>query len=585
MAGRQYRRQLATILSIDAVGFSQLMGIDDEEALDAFSERAGLISSECEKFGGRMFGQAGDSLMAEFGNPVEAVRAALSFQEQVSALNAGAGDLRRMPFRVGINTGDVIVEDDLLFGHDVNIAARLQEQARPDGVVVSLSTWEHVNGRIGVEFTDLGAFTLKNIREPVRAFRVRKPGEGSDIALVARQASHLASQKGGPPSVAILTFINATGEEDLDYLGDAISEDLILGLSNMRWLPVIAGSSSRQFDGRYMAPAAAGQALGARYVVSGRMTCADETLRLTITLEESGNGRIVWSRRFDKPLATARDLQGAVGEELVSILGNEVDRAEQVRTFQIPWEAMGIWQLVARGRFHMARRTRADTALALDYFNQAYRQDPNAATVLNELAWWHFWQGFVSMDASHFNQVVELAHKALFMDSQDARPHAHLGATAIMTAKPEEARGHLETALRINPSFAFASSGLGSVMSLLGDAEKAVPLLRNAERLSPFDLYQFHNQGELAAAYTALGKWEKASEVAGKSLALSPGYWYARVLKTGALVRLGRIDEAREQRAILFERYPDFTPERVSWIPFRDRSVTTAIIANFEAAK
>ncbi|MCB1381787.1 MAG: adenylate/guanylate cyclase domain-containing protein [Notoacmeibacter sp.] len=587
MAEGQFRRQFATILSIDAVGFSQLMGMNDEEALGAFRERAGLIMRECETAGGRMFGMAGDSLMAEFGNPADAVRAALAFQHALETLNAEAPETRRMPFRVGINTGDVIVEGDRLFGHDVNIAARLQEKADPHGVVVSATTWQHVNGRLAAEFVELGTFALKNMREPIRAFQALRPGESRKTQVSnggAKAAGATGTVPPQQPSVAILPFANQIGDGDLDYLGEAISEDIILGLSNMRWLPVISGASSRQFIDGELAPSAAGRSLGARYVVSGRLTRAAESLRLAVTMEESANGRVIWSRRFDRPESQARELQDAAGIELVAILGGEVDRAEQARTFQIPWEDLQTWQLLARGRFHMARRTSADTALALDFFTRAHERDPNASTVLSELAWWHFWQGFVSLEPHHFEKTTAYAHKALFMDSQDARPHAYLGATAVMSLKPEEGRAHLENALRINPSFAFASSCLGSVRSLLGDPAAAIPMFRDAERLSPFDLYQFHNQGELAAAHTALGNWEEASAMADKSLALSPGYWYARALKTGALVRLGRMQEAREQRAILFERYPNFNTERIAWIPFRDRSVTKTIIENFEAA-
>ncbi|MCB1419454.1 MAG: adenylate/guanylate cyclase domain-containing protein, partial [Notoacmeibacter sp.] len=411
MAERQFRRQFATILSIDAVGFSQLMGMNDEEALDAFRERAGLITRECENAGGRMFGIAGDSLMAEFGNPVDAVRAALAFQQALEALNAKAPDTRRMPFRVGINTGDVIVEDDRLFGHDVNIAARLQEKAQPHGVVVSATTWQHVNGRLAVDFLELGTFSLKNMREPVRAYQARRPGEAgqSDPASQPTQVAPAGASAAQQPSVAILPFANQTGDRDLDYLGDAIAEDIILGLSNMRWLPVISGASSRQFVDGELVPSAVGRSLGARYVVSGRLTRAADMLRLAVTMEESTNGRVIWSRRFDRPESQARELHDAAGVELVAILGGEVDRAEQARTFQIPWEDLQTWQLLARGRFHMSRRTSADTTLALDFFNRAYARDPNSSTVLSELAWWHFWQGFVSLEPHHFGKTIEFA--------------------------------------------------------------------------------------------------------------------------------------------------------------------------------
>ena len=576
MGDRQYTRQMATVLSIDAVAYSRLMAEDDENALEVFRERAALITETCEHHGGRMFGNAGDSLMAEFGNPVDAVRAAIDFQGRLEDLNAAAADARRMAFRVGINTGDVIVDGELLFGHDVNIAARLQERAPENGVVISQTTFIQVAGKTGFEMASLGSQTLKNIREAVPAYAVARPGgnlSGSIVAAVIRPSPG----SDGPPAATVLPFRNMTDDDDLDYLGDALAEDLIFGLSNLRWLPVISHASSQQFDADDVSPHDAALSLGARYVVSGKLTRAAGTLRLMVQLEDAQTRRLLLSRRFERSADLVRELQDAAGTELVSILSGELDRAEQRRTFQLPWEDLATWQLVARGRFHMGRRTSADTRRAHDYFLRAHELEPASSNVLSELAWWHFWQGFVSLKQEHFDKVIDLCQQALFMDSQDARPHAFLGATDIMLRRPEKARNHLATAMHINPSFAFAASGYGSTLSLLGEHRAGLEWLYKAERLSPFDIYQFHNLGEVAAAHFALGEYGDVVEQAQRSLSLSPGYWYARMLLVGALGRLDRLDEAREHRAILFDRYPGFTPAKAEWLPFADRAVNTAM--------
>ena len=177
MADRQYSRQLATIVSIDAVGFSRLMGIDDEGALVTFEERRNVIADSCASFGGRTFGAAGDSVMAEFGNPIEALRAAFDFQARIGELNEPLPEDRRMRFRAGINTGDVIVHDDNLYGDDVNIAARIQEFAPRDGLAISETTWHHVKDKTTAAFTDLGTFALKNIALPVRVFIAERDSE------------------------------------------------------------------------------------------------------------------------------------------------------------------------------------------------------------------------------------------------------------------------------------------------------------------------------------------------------------------------------------------------------------------------
>ncbi|CCV06921.1 TPR repeat-containing protein [Mesorhizobium metallidurans STM 2683] len=589
MAERNYTRQLATIISIDAVGFSRLMGLDDESAVAAFEERRDIIADSCSTFGGRTFGDAGDSIMAEFGNPIEALRAAFDFQGRIVTLNSSVDEAMRMPFRVGINTGDVIVREDRLYGDDVNIAARIQEFAPHDGLAVSETTWHHVKDKTAAEFIDLGEFMLKNIALPVRVLIAGRISNGSSpsafvAAMPPVNGQHKQSPK-GPPAIAVLPFQGAGGERDVGYMADGIAEDIIYGLSNTRWLSVIAKSSSFQFRDDTLGTRVIGNALGARYIVSGTLMRNGGQIRLNTSLADVSNGRLVWSQRFDRDLVDIFSLRDQIGAEIVSILDKEVDRAEQVRTFQVPWESLETWQLVRRGRWHMNRRTRGDTEIALDFFEKAHREDPNSSAVLNELAWWYFWRAWLRFgDNDDLNKVEQYARKALLMDSLDARPHAHLGVIDIMRGRPRAAVDHLEEAIHINPSFAFARSAMGSARLLLGDAAGAIPFFLDTERLSPFDLYRFHNLGELAAAYSFVEDWPSVIATADRSLNLSPGYFYARFLKIGALMRGGREEEARREMAVFATRHPDFSEQRVRWIPFADKAANEFLIGNFEMA-
>ncbi|AZO23814.1 adenylate/guanylate cyclase domain-containing protein [Mesorhizobium sp. M1E.F.Ca.ET.045.02.1.1] len=590
MAERNYTRQLATIISIDAVGFSRLMGIDDELAVAAFEERRDIITDSCGAFGGRTFGVAGDSIMAEFGNPIEALRAAFDFQDRIMALNASAAEEMRMPFRAGINTGDVIVREGRLYGDDVNIAARLQEFAPHDGLAISETTWHHVKDKTAANFTDLGEFMLKNIALPVRVLIAGRDGNGAamaaPLAAIPTAPGHYKPVAKGPPAIAVLPFQGDGSEPDVEYMADGIAEDIIYGLSNTRWLSVIAKGSSFQFRDDSLGTRLIGNALGARYIVSGTLARHNGQIRLNASLTDTSNGRLVWSQRFDRDLVDIFSLRDQIGSEIVSILDKEVDRAEQVRTFQVPWESLETWQLVRRGRWHMNRRTRSDTEIALEFFDKAYQEDPNSSAVLNELAWWYFWRAWLRFgDSDDLDKVEALARKALLMDSLDARPHAYLGAADIMRGQPASAAEHLAEAIHINPSFAFARSAMGSARLLLGDAAGAIPFFLDTERLSPFDLYRFHNLGELAAAYCFVEDWPAAIAVADRSLNLSPGYFYARFLKIGALMRSGRRDEAKRELAIFATRHPDFSEQRIRWIPFVDAAKNNFLIANFDQAK
>ncbi|MBZ9885998.1 adenylate/guanylate cyclase domain-containing protein [Mesorhizobium sp. CA10] len=590
MAERNYTRQLATIISIDAVGFSRLMGIDDELAVAAFEERRDIIADSCGAFGGRTFGDAGDSIMAEFGNPIEALRAAFDFQARIVALNAAVAEDMRMPFRAGINTGDVIVREGRLYGDDVNIAARLQEFAPHDGVAISATTWHHVKDKTAAVFTDLGEFSLKNIALPVRVLIAGRGGNGpaatASFASIPATPGHSRPIAKGPPAIAVLPFQGNGSEPDVGYMADGIAEDIIYGLSNTRWLSVIAKGSSFQFRDDSLGTRLIGNALGARYIVSGTLARSNRQIRLNTSLTDTSNGRLVWSQRFDRDLVDIFSLRDQIGSEIVSILDKEVDRAEQARTFQVPWESLETWQLVRRGRWHMNRRTRRDTEIALDFFDKAYQEDPNSSAVLNELAWWYFWRAWLRFgDSDDLEKVETLARKALLMDSLDARPHAYLGAADIMRGQPALAAEHLAEAIHINPSFAFARSAMGSAHLLLGDATSAIPFFLDTDRLSPFDLYRFHNLGELAAAYCFVEDWQAAIATAERSLNLSPGYFYARFLKIGALMRSGRRDEAAHELAIFMTRHPDFSEQRIRWIPFVDPAKNNFLIGNFDRAK
>lgn len=582
MAERSYTRHVATIVSIDAAGFSRLMGINDELAVAAFEARRAIILESCGAAGGRVFGVAGDSIMAEFGVPIDALRAGFDFQEKIAALNASVPESMHMPFRVGINTGNVIVRNDSLYGDDVNIAARIQELAPDGGLAISETTWHHVKERSPTRFSDIGEQTLKNIALPVRVFIAARDIKESGRAAVSRKRGAFPTV---PPAIAILPFLNKTGDPDFDYMADGIAEDVIQGLSNTRWLPVIAKNSSFQFRDKSLGTRMIGSALGARYVVDGRLFRVDGQLALAVTLTDAVNERLLWSRGFRQTPAEIVSLHSEIAGVVVATLEKEVERVEQARTFQIPWESLETWQLIRRGRWHMQRRTRADTALALKCFENAQAKEPNSSAVLNELAWWYFWRAWLrSGESEGLDKVVDYSRRSLLMDSQDARPHAHLAAVAIMRGQPGAALEHLREALEINPSFAFAHSGMGSAHLLLAEAEAAIPCFLTAARLSPFDTYGFHNFAELAAAYCFTSQWDDAITTANHSLNLSPRYFYARFLKIGSLARSGRTEEARQELRIFKKLHPNFSKERIDWIPFTKKSASAFLMENFENA-
>lgn len=586
MADGRFTRQLATIVSIDAVGFSRLIGQDADAAVAAFEERLALIQGTCHAFGGTSFGAAGDSAMIEFGEPANALLAALEFQDRIAALNQQRAKASRMSFRAGINTGDVIVRDDKRYGDDVNIAARLQEIAPQGGVMISETTWHHVRSVSMARFVAIGEQRFKNILYPVRAYSVRRPEQHAQgEAPAAFTAPHVALPS-GPPAIAVLAFQTAPGDGELEAVAEGLSDDIIIGLSNARWLPVIARHSSFRFRGEQVGVIATGLALGARYVVSGTLARVGCEIRVRAVLDDVVAGRTIWAGRFDQPMSGLLAIEDQIGAELADVLAKEVDRVEQRHSYQVAWESLESWQLVRRGRWHMSRLTREDTDVALDLFERALLQDPRSTAALNELSWWFFWRAWVRFGPKHdyrsdMEEVASYARRALEIDALDARPHCHLGVREIMLGRPAKALPHLEQALRLNPSHSFAHSASGTSHLLLGRAAHAIPFLSEAERLNPFGLYGFHNVGEIAAARCFVGDWDGAIEAASRSLALSPSYWYARFIRIGALHRAGRTIEALSELATFRARHPRFDVDNVLLVPFADKAMNALLIGNY----
>ncbi len=591
MADVQFTRQLATIISVDAVGFSRAIGRNADAAVSAFEERAAIIREICRTYGGEIFGAAGDSFMAEFGLPAQALLAALAFQKRIVELNAAAPERVRMAFRVGINTGDVIVRDASRYGDDVNIAARLQESAPESGIVISQTTFNHIQRLSIARCSDTGEKRFKNILYPVRSYLVlspeaRAPQAEEETPVPPRAFAGLPS---GPPAVAVLPFRASGPGPEAEAMADGLADDIIIGLSNVRWLPVISRSSSFQFRDAAQA-ATAGLALGARYVVSGTISLVGRSIRVKAMLEDAVEASTVWAGSFDADVEGIPSIPDEIGGEIVVALAKEVDRVEQERSFRLPVETMDTWQLIRRGRWHMGRRSHDDTEIALGFFERALDRSPNSTSALNELAWWYFWRSWLHFGAPHdyeadLVQVVAYARKAQAIDPRDARPHCYLGIADIMRGRPGSALKHLDLALAINPSFSFAHSAKGSAHNLLGEAAKAIPSHLQAEKLSPFDLYRFHNLGELAAAYAFVDDFDASADAARASLELSPGYWYSGLIRVGSLFRAGREAEAAAQLAAFRLRHPGFRMRRAELVPYVDPKLNRFLIGNFQAAE
>src|SRR5690348_6951769 len=299
--GARTARRLAAIIAADVVGYSRLMGTDEEGTLAALkSHRRELTDPLIAQHQGRIVKTTGDGLLIEFGSIVDAVRCAVVIQLGMKERNAGIEESRRIRFRVGINVGDVIIYEGDIFGDGVNVAARLEGLAEPGEICVSATVREHVGEKLPIGFADLGAHTVKNIARPVHVYRIETHVTRETAA--SDQTAPAALALPDRPSIAVLPFANLSGNAEQDYFADGMVEDIITGLARIKWLFVIARNSSFAYKGRAVDVKQAGRELGVRYVLEGSVRRAGDRMRVTGQLIEAESGRHVWVERYDRTL-------------------------------------------------------------------------------------------------------------------------------------------------------------------------------------------------------------------------------------------------------------------------------------------
>ncbi len=590
MSGQQYKRQLATIISIDVVSYSRLMGEDEENTLDQLTSHRRTVAETVDRYGGRVFGVAGDSQMAEFTSPIDAVRCAVDFQTAISIYNKSVVSNHRMQLRVGINIGDVIVENGDLFGDDVNISARLQENARPGGVAISQTVYSHVNGKTNLVFEDAGPQFFKNIEVPVQLIHILRDGDeeangnsvGAQTPIVAIPSVPGLSDR---PALAVLPFEDHGSSGDSQYIADGLSEDISIGLAKMRWFPVISRNSTIMFRGKPVDEMTIGRTLGARYLLEGSVKLHGREIRVTAQLINAEAGVNIWTNTYQYPLESIFELQDEIVLNIISVLGNQIDQAEQSRSYAKSYEKLDTWDLVKRGLWHQSRLTREDASKAHELYSDALERDPNSVEALVQMAWWNFWHVWTQQkDEDKLFEMEKHARWAMHMDRMDARPHMLIGISLLMRREADQARIPLKEAIRLNPSLSMAHACIGTTYILAGRGEKAIPPLKTAMRLNPVDLNSFHTLGELAIAHFMTGKLRDCLNYSSESLSLRPGYWYARLTRIAALVKTGAQEAAVNEANILTAQNPHFSATDIRWLPFVDTSWIDKLINGLEQA-
>jgi adenylate cyclase len=452
-AGRgRVERRLAAILAADVAGYSRLISADEGGTLERLRAlRRELLDPKIAEHKGRLVKTTGDGLLVEFGSVVDALRCAVEVQREVNERNTRVLPDRRIELRIGINVGDVVVEDGDIFGDGVNVAARLEGLAESGGICVAARVQEDAAGKLDLAFDDLGEQQLKNIARPVRAYRVvteaRPPAKPQASAGPALDK----------PSIAVLPFQNLRGDPEQEYFADGIVEDIITALSRVGWFFVIARNSSFTYKGKTVDIKQVGRELGVRYVLEGSIRKAANRVRITGQLIEAVTGHHIWADRFEGALGDIFDLQDRITESVVGAITPSLRRAEISRAYAKPTDSLDAYDLYLRAleRHYTRQPSASDTAVAL--LERAIQIDPDyalARALLGDVYAWRYAAGWGDQEAERAS-AIKLAREAIASNRDDPdtlRYAAH--AISYFAHEYEVALSTLDRALRLNPNSA-----------------------------------------------------------------------------------------------------------------------------------
>ncbi len=534
-------RRLAAILAADVVGFSRLMEENEAATLSILkSRRRDILSPLVKRHKGRIFKIAGDGVLVEFASPVNAVQCAIELQAAMAGANESTSPDRRIVLRVGINLGDVMVEGHDLYGDGVNIAARIETLAEPGGILVSVNVFDYVTRKIDAEFHDLGFYTLKNISSPVRLYRVGEPVGPAGFAK-----SPPANVK---PSIAVLPFQNISGEADQDYFADGMAEDIITGLSRIRWLTVIARNSTFIYKDKPIDIRRIGRELNVRYVLEGSVRKAGERLRITTQLIDAESGVHLWAERFDNLITDIFELQDLITASTVAAIEPSVKKAEIERVKRKRPENLGAYDLYLRALSRMYEVTPESRFAALDFVEKALQLEPDYAEAHGVAAWCYFARYLWDAKPPHTDRDSALrhAHAVLRLRTEDATTLAHAAiALALATGDTDTALEMIDRAILINPSSAQAH-GHGAIINVwAGHYDAAIALAERALTLSPFDPLSVMPHAAAAGAYLMKGDYSAAISAARRALQIYPTHVPSHLITILGLAKLRRMNEAR----------------------------------------
>ena len=615
MTEERAKRKLSGILSADAVGYSRLMQEDEAATIRNLEDSKILMSKLIEQFKGRVVDAPGDNLLAEFGSVVDAIECAVKIQKGLKAKNSELPDNRRMDFRIGVNLGDVVEEADRIYGDGVNIAARIEELAKPGGICISRSAYDHVKNKLALGYEYLGEHNVKNIAEPVRVYRVlmepeavgKVIGEKRFLGRISRRAAIAAiiillivaggvigwniylhqSKRIEPasldkmayplpekPSIAVLAFDNLSGDPEQEYFCDGIAEEIITALSKIPKIFVIARNSSFTYKGKSVKVQQVAEELGVRYVLEGSVRKAEDKVRITAQLIDAISGKHLWAERYDRKLEDIFALQEEITTKIITALQIKLSEGEQARVHAAGTKNLEAYLKVLQSIHYFRQINKDDNDLARKLADEAVALDPQYAMAYRMLAATHWMDVFFGSSKSKkesLNQAFELAKKAIELDETLAEAHGLLAWLYVMAGQHDKGIVEAERAIALAPNSINAQFAMGRVLRFSGRPEEAIEWHKKSLRYDPMP--KTTTFFGLCHACWLAGRYEEAVAACKKSLLLSPKSTAGHAFLAVTYISRGRDEEAHAELQEIYKVNPNFSLERfANAMPHRNKS-------------
>ncbi len=610
MADEGFKRKLTAVLSTDAVEYSRLMAEDEAATVKTIATYRDIMSSLIKQHRGRVVDSPGDNVLAEFSSVVDAVQCAVAVQNEFQTRNAELPENRRMKFRIGINLGDVIDEENRLYGDGVNIAARLEALADAGGVCISGTAFDQVKGKLSLGYQFVGEQTVKNIPDPIRVYKVlmdeRDAGKligvgkkapksrWAEIAAIVvfvaiglviyqfyvrRPAIEPASVEKmtfplpDKPSIAVLPFDNMSGDPEQEYFSDGLTEEIITALSKVPKMFVIARNSTYTYKGKPIKVQQVAEDLGVKYVLEGSVRKDKEQVRISAQLIDALSGHHLWAERYDRKLKEIFAVQDEITMRILSALEVRLTDGEQALIQKKGTNNLKAYLQLLQGIHHSHVVNPENIIRARRIFEEIIAEEPNYATAYSQIArtyWIEVLLGTSKSPKESLRKAADLAKKSLSIDQSLGASYAYLGHINIMRRNWEKGIQLLNQAVELEPNGAESHYLLGLGLSFSGRPGEAIPIIKKAIRLNPITPAPYYNV--IAIAYRMEGQLDKAIDWLEKGIQRYPNILFSHLNLSACYILAGREQKAHEEAKEVLRLNPKFSLDRFEKaLPLKDQ--------------